>query len=172
MATVFGIVKNHKGYIYCYSEPGEGTTFSIYLPVSEKKVIIEDKKERIIKGNETILVVDDEKDILESAKMLLENLGYMVILAPDGKSALKIFKDRKEEIDIVLLDMIMPKMAGKETYLELKKIDPNVRVVLCSGYSQNGKATEILKEGVLAFIQKPFKLQELSEIISAALKKG
>ena len=103
---------------------------------------------------------------------VLRELGYTVILAKDGKEAVKIYKNRKDEIDIVLLDMIMPIMTGSETNLRLRQINSEVKVLLSSGYSQNGTATEILNEGALGFIQKPFSMHELSKIISKALKKN
>jgi len=100
---------------------------------------------------------------------MLEGLGYRVLLAEDGKEAVTIFKQKKDEIDLVLLDMVMPEMAGKETNIKLRTINPEVKVLLSSGYSQDGTATEILNEGALGFIQKPFTIQELSIAISEAL---
>ena len=131
------------------------------------------KKEgkKVIKGNETILVVDDVEGVRNIAKKQLERLGYKVILAEDGNEAINRYEEKKGEIDLVLLDMIMPGLAGKETYFELKKINPEVKVLLISGYSQDGKVIEILQEGFLGFIQKPFRLKELSKIISETLKK-
>jgi CheY-like chemotaxis protein len=170
LATVYGIVKNHYGHINCYSEPGIGTTFNIYLPATEKNILPEDKEEPLIRGNETVFVVDDEDDFRGSAEVSLKALGYKVFTAVDGEEAVKLYKDKYKEIDIVLLDMIMPKMAGRETYLELKKINPEILVVLSSGYSQDGTAAEILEEGVKGFIQKPYKMHELSKKISDTLK--
>ena len=169
LATVYGIVKNHTGHLTVYSEPGEGTTFNVYFPASKKtKVSIAGYKE-IIPGSETILVVDDERNVRESAVSLLESIGYKVLTASDGKEAVEIYKKYKNEISIILLDMIMPEMAGKETFIELKKIDPEIKVLISSGYSQNGKANEIIEEGALGFIQKPFRLSELSKIIFRTL---
>jgi len=172
LATVYGIVKNHNGQIYCVSEPGKGTTFTIYLPASEEE-IIEEKivKTRILRGDETILVVDDEENIREFTKEQLESIGYRVKLAGDGIEAIKIYKEKKDEIDLILLDMIMPDMAGKETFQELRKINPDVKVLLISGFSEDERAIETIDKGALGFIPKPFSLQELSESISEALKK-
>lgn len=170
LATVYGIIKNHSGCINCYSEPERGTTFTIYLPVSKKEIIERHSDIKVIRGNETILVVDDEEDVRNLAKKQLENLGYKVILARDGIEAVEIYKKEKGKIDLVLLDMIMPNIAGKETYCVIKKINPEVKVLLTSGFSQNGKASEILQEGVIGFIQKPFKLCELSKVIYEALR--
>ncbi|MFC1726442.1 PAS domain S-box protein [candidate division KSB1 bacterium] len=171
LATVYGIVKNHYGHISCYSEQGEGTTFCVYLPVTGKKIEKTEKREKVFTGSETILVVDDEKDIRESTATLLKSLGYEVFTASDGQQALKIYEKNKNDIDLIIIDMIMPTLSGKETYLELKKINPDVQVILASGYSQNGKATDIINEGVQAFIQKPFRMHELSGLIRKLLSK-
>ncbi|MCK4965540.1 response regulator, partial [bacterium] len=172
LATVYGIIKNHCGHINCYSEPGEGTTFSIYLPVSEKEIIkIKKPNKNVIKGTETILVVDDEENVRSVTKMQLEKIGYKVLLAGDGNEAVNIYKKEKDEIALILLDIIMPNMAGKETYIKLKEINPSIKVILVSGFSQNDKATEILNKGALGFIQKPFKLHELSKTIRDYLEK-
>ena len=169
LATVYGIMKNHKGHINCYSEPGEGTTFTIYFPFSKKEIVEERAEAKFIRGTETILVVDDEKDVIVLTKTLLTNLGYKVLTADDGIEALRIYSQGKDEIDLVLLDMIMPNQAGVKTFWELKKINQKVKVLLMSGFSQNGKATEILKGGAKGFIQKPFKLYELSKVLSEIL---
>ncbi|MFC1564671.1 PAS domain S-box protein [candidate division KSB1 bacterium] len=170
LATVYGIVKNHHGHISVYSEPGQGTIFALYFPLSEKILEIEETKEEYYStGDATILVIDDESHVRIITEHMLKTLGYTVLLAEDGKRGLKLFKKQVEEIDLVLLDMVMPNMAGKETYLEMRKIKPDVKVLLASGFSQNGKANEILNEGVLGFIQKPFKIQELSTIVSQIL---
>jgi len=171
LAMVYGIIKNHKGHIKCYSESGEGTTFNIYLPATQKKVIKKKIQELIEKGKELILVVDDEEEIRKSSKNILESLGYKVMLAKNGKEAINIYKDKKHKIDLILLDLVMPKMPGYETFNKLKKLDPKVKVILISGFSQNGKATKILKSGALGFVQKPFRLIELSHIIKKVLRK-
>lgn len=169
LATVYGIVKSHNGHVSVYSEPGKGTTFSLYFPASDKKIVEIKKEFNIIKGEATILVVDDEESIRSMAAEMLDMLGYKVLTAADGREAVDIFKEQKNEIDLVLLDMIMPNMAGKETYRELKKITPDVKVLLASGYSQNDKTKEILDEGVLGFVQKPFGISVLSKMISETL---
>lgn len=170
LATVYGIIKNHNGHITCTSEPGIGTTFTFYLPATEKEIILEENESKLIKGEETILLVDDEEYVLDVAKRQLERLGYKAITAVDGIEAVDIYKKKKKKIDLVLLDMVMPNLAGKDTYRELKNINPDIKVVLISGFSQNAKATELLKEGALAFIQKPFKLYELSKTLAGVLK--
>ena len=170
LATVYGIIKNHKGHINCYSEPGEGTTFNVYLPVSESEIVQKIDKNNILTGHEKILVIDDEESLRKLLSDQLEDLGYNVLSAADGKEGVDIYKDNINEIDLVLLDMIMPGMSGKQAFDALKKLNPDVKVLLISGYSQNGKAKKILSDGALGFLQKPFNLQQLSEIIHDALK--
>ncbi|MFC1557135.1 PAS domain S-box protein [candidate division KSB1 bacterium] len=171
LATVYGIIKNHQGHIDACSKPGKGTTFTFYLPVSETGVIDNDEAAAIVKGDKTILVVDDEEDLREMLMAQLESLGYKVILACDGIEAVGIFEKQKDKIDLVLLDMIMPKMDGKDTFIALKKINPHVKVLLISGYSQDERVTGVLNDGVIDFIQKPLELTVLSKAINKALKK-
>jgi CheY-like chemotaxis protein len=171
LATVYGIVNNHGGHINVYSEPGKGTIFTLYFHVTDHEVKKQEKVAALIKGEATILVVDDEEHVRSLTEQVLKELGYEVILAKNGKEAIKIYQEKKNEIDLVLLDMIMPEMAGRETNLRLRNINPDVKVLLASGYSQNGTATEIINEGALDFIQKPFKIQELSKVINDILKK-
>ncbi len=172
LAMVYGIIKNHKGHINVYSEPSVGTTFSIYIPVSEKKAAAKTEKNKITFGEETILVVDDVEPVRELAKTQLETLGYTVIIADNGSEAVRIYKKQKEEIKLILLDLIMPQMDEKDTYKELKLVNPNVKVLLMSGFSQNGKAEDLLKEGIAGFIQKPFLLHEVSKEINSVLKSN
>lgn len=162
LAMVYGVVKNHGGYVSVYSEKGEGTTFKVYLPVSGKPAVKGLEKAREVKGgNELILVVDDEGVIRYLAKDILESHGYMVLLAENGEEAVNIYRKKKDEIGLVILDIIMPKMGGKKTFLKLKKVNPGVKVLLSTGYSQNGQAKEILDSGVRGFIQKPYLVNEL-----------
>ncbi|MFC1555924.1 PAS domain S-box protein [candidate division KSB1 bacterium] len=171
LATVYGIVKNHNGYILVDSESGKSTTFTLYFPVSEKEIVVEKKEIHIRKGQATILVVDDEEYVRSLAAAMLKEIGYTVFLADNGIKAVEIYREKSEEIDLVLLDMIMPIMGGKETNLALKEINPDVKVILSSGYSQDSKATEILNEGAIGFIQKPYRMEKLSNAIAEALKE-
>jgi CheY-like chemotaxis protein len=173
LATVYGIVTNHGGSIHVYSEKGHGTTFSIYLPASEKEMV-EEKKLPILpkdyfKGTETVLLVDDEAMVLEVGKKYLKKLGYNVQAATSGNEAIEIYERNKDKIDLVILDMIMPGMGGEKTFERLREMNPDVKVLLSSGYSINGKAAEILKRGCNDFIQKPFKLIDLSHKIRSIL---
>jgi two-component system, cell cycle sensor histidine kinase and response regulator CckA len=171
LAMVYGIIKGHKGIINVYSEKGHGTTFNIYLPASEKILTeIEEPYSEVLRGQETILVVDDEEMILKVTEGLLRSLGYRVITASRGEQAIEICLSRKGEIDLLILDMVMPGMNGSETFDRIKDVDPDLKVILSSGYSLNGQATDILKKGCQGFIQKPFTVQELSQSIRKVLE--
>ena len=174
LASVYGIIKNHGGIINVYSEEGEGTTFSIYLPASKTDGIVapgaEDQKEDEIQpGTETLLLVDDEAIILEVGGQMLEVMGYQVMTANSGKKALEMYRANRDQIDMVILDMIMPDMCGGDTYDQLKILNPEVKALLSSGYSFNGQSRDILERGCRGFIQKPFKLQQLSQKIREIL---
>jgi len=170
LASSYGIIKNHGGLIDVYSQKGHGTTFNIYLPVSEKQIIDEEKPSGdTVKGTETVLFVDDEDIIIEVAEELFKELGYKVLIARGGKEAIEVYEKNKDRIDIVILDMIMPDMSGSDTYDRLKEIDPEIKVLLSSGYSVDGQATEIINRGCKGFIQKPFKMEELSQKLRAIL---
>ena len=172
LTSAYGIIKNHGGIISIYSEKGKGTTFNIYLPVSRKQFIkLEEIIEEISIGSETILLVDDEEMILDIGRQLLESLGYEVLTAGNGKRAIETYKKEKNSIDMVLLDIIMPDMDGGETFDELRKIDPEIKVLLASGHSMDGRAATILKRGCDGFIQKPYNLKQLSRKIREVLKK-
>ncbi|RJP60429.1 MAG: PAS domain-containing sensor histidine kinase [Deltaproteobacteria bacterium] len=164
LASVYGIVKNHKGIINVYSKKGEGTTFNIYLPASESEVIKKrELKKGVLRGSENILLVDDEEMILDVVKEMLNSLGYKVLIATSGKEAIDICKKDKEKIHIVIMDMIMPDMGGNETCYRLKQINPDLKILLSSGYAVNGKATEMLERGCNGFIYKPYNMKQLSE---------
>lgn len=163
LASVYGIVKSHGGVIDVYSEEGKGTTFTIYLPASEKEVIKEKEVSGdLLKGTETILLVDDQETVLGVGEEMLKSLGYTVISARNGREAMTIYEKDKDMIDLVILDMIMPEMTGGEAFEGLKTINDRVAVILSSGYSINGMAAKILGRGCKGFIQKPFNINELS----------
>lgn len=165
LATAYGIIKNHNGFINVYSEKGQGTTFTIYLPASPNKDVAKPEfpeTDEISGGTETILLVDDEAIILSVAKELLEALGYAVLTAGDGRAAVELYKKLKGTIDLVILDMVMPGMNGGETFDELKKINPGIKVLLSSGYSLNGQASKIMGRGCVGFLQKPFTFRDIA----------
>jgi signal transduction histidine kinase/CheY-like chemotaxis protein len=171
LASAYGIIKNHDGIIVAQSEKAKGTTFTIYLPASDKPVCEpEIASEQQFSGSETILLIDDEDMILDVGKALLEKLGYQVLVAADGRAGLEIFRQNTAKIDLVILDMIMPEMNGSETYQRLKKMDPGVKVLWSSGYTMDGVANDILKQSSHGFIQKPFDIQKLSHKIREAIQ--
>ncbi len=165
LAMVFGIVKRHGGAVKLESEKGEGSTFSIYLPGTdrtEKNVQRGREKEKHIPGgNETMLVVDDDVVLCEVVGRILETGGYRVILANGGKQALEIYSRQHQEIDLVVLDIIMPDMNGKKVYEGLKKINAKVKVLISSGYSTTGQAQAILADGARGFLQKPYERADM-----------
>jgi two-component system, cell cycle sensor histidine kinase and response regulator CckA len=171
LASAYGIIKNHGGFINVYSEKGEGTTFNIYLPRSAKESLTEKKEteKQYSHGTETVLVVDDEELNINVTKLILQKLGYQVVTAGGGEEAMEIFINPGHKIDLVILDMVMPEMGGGETYELIKQIHPAMKCILASGYSINGHAADIMKKGVEAFIQKPFTMGELAEVVRQVL---
>jgi two-component system cell cycle sensor histidine kinase/response regulator CckA len=173
LASVYGIVKNHGGFIEVQSEKGKGASFYIYLPAIESHKTFKNKKiessDKIFSGTETILLVDDEDMIIDVSRQLLERLGYTVLSASSGREAIEIYKKHLNEISLVIIDMIMPDLNGGETYDELIKIDPNIKVILASGYSLDGLAQNILDRGCNGFIQKPFNLKNLSNKVRTVI---
>lgn len=170
LSMVYGVVKNHGGFINVYSELCVGTTFKIYLPLSGKLAIQEPSEiQSPAGGSESVLVVDDEESIRDLAKEILESYGYTVMLAEDGLEAVELYIKHKKEIDLVILDMAMPKMGGRETFLKMKSLHPEVKALLSTGYSQDGKATGILNSGVKGFIQKPYQADALLSKVRSIL---
>ncbi len=170
LASAYGIIKNHDGIITVYSEVGHGTTFNIYLPLSDKEAYQETPLEgRLIKGSETVLLVDDEEMILEVGQAMLEKLGYRIVVAAGGEQAIDVVKRKGDEIDLVILDLIMPGMNGGKVFDRIKEIRPQMPVMLSSGYAINGHADEIMKRGCNGFIQKPFNITVLSQKVRKVL---
>lgn len=164
MASVYGIIKNHDGYIQVTSKPKEGTTVTIFLPRSGKASLsgAKNSEEQLAKGSGTILFVDDEESVLEVTRQMLEVMGYDVLIADSGEKAIELYKDYRHTIDLVLLDIIMPNMGGEETFIKLKEIDPKINVLVATGYSLDQKADALRKLGCKGFIQKPFQMSALS----------
>jgi CheY-like chemotaxis protein len=174
LASAYGVVKNHGGFINVYSQIGHGTTFNIYLPASSKE-LKEEKKSlsaEILRGSETVLLVDDENTITDVIEKALTLMGYKVFLAGGGEEAVKVYSKNQDSIALVILDMIMPGMNGGKTYDLLKEINPEVKVILSSGYSFDGEAAQIMARGCDGFIQKPFGIKELSQKIREILDKN
>lgn len=171
LASVYGIIKSHDGYIDVESEKGQGTTFTIFFPATLKA--LEEPAEAVaelIRGSGTLLVVDDEDLVLDVAANMLEKLGYTALTAQNGTEAVEIFEAHKDEIKMVVLDIIMPGMGGGEVFDKIKTINPDVKVLLSSGYSVDGQAIELLERGCNGFMQKPFTMEELSGKVEQILR--
>ncbi len=171
LAIVYGIVKSHEGYIDCESEPGRGTTFRVYFPVSgQGRVAAELREDQgITGGSETILLVDDEEPILNLGEQIFTKYGYTVFKASDGESALKLYREKNGEIDLVVLDLIMPGMGGKKCLEGLLQINPDVKVVIASGYSPEGSHETFLERGAKNFVSKPFNMKEMLQVVRKVL---
>ncbi len=173
LASAYGIINNHKGAIRVTSRKGYGSTFVIYLPASRNvEKLLEIASTPILNGKETILIVDDESNIVEVTEEMLQTIGYKVMTARNGEDAIAIFKKHNEDIDLIILDMVMPGLSGGETFDRIKAIRPDVKVLLSSGYSIKGEAKKILKRGCDGFIQKPYNLEKLSEHLKIVLGPG
>jgi PAS domain S-box-containing protein len=173
MAAVYGLVRRHGGYLDVASEENQGTTVSVYLPLTEKQEQRGMKSiQKMVEGNGTILVVDDEEMVLSLGSEIVKMMGYDVLEAKNGGEAVEIYRENKDKVDMVILDMAMPDMNGGEAYHRMKEIDPEVKVLLTSGYGIEGQAGEIMKHGCDAFIQKPFSISNLSGKIREVLEQG
>jgi two-component system, cell cycle sensor histidine kinase and response regulator CckA len=171
LATVLGIVQQHEGFIRCYSELGHGTTFKIYFPAIESE---EEVKETTVKamprgGSETLLLVDDEELIRDLGSRILIKVGYKVIKASNGKEALRVYQQRSDEISLVILDLIMPEMGGKQCLEGLLSLDPSAKVIIASGYSANGPTKDALAAGAKGFVNKPYDIRQLLEVVRGVL---
>ena len=176
MAAVLGIVRGHKGALKVYSELGKGTTFKALFPAVTEESAVNGKKAEEAgsdwKGAGTILLVDDEQTIRALGKLMLEKLGFVVVTAEDGRQACEIYGRQKERINLVLLDMTMPHMNGEEAFRELRRINPAVKVVISSGYTESEIISRFAGKGVAGFVQKPYTLAVLRERLCAAAGGG
>lgn len=170
MAAAYGVIRNHGGFITVQSKLGEGTSFRMYLPCGEDSMEGGVETQKLETGKGTVLLVDDDEMILDIGTGLLEKLGYRVLVANSGEKAIQIYKSNLQEIDLVILDLVMPVMDGEALFDALKALNPKVKVIVSSGYPIDGKANEILKKGGNAFIQKPFSMKTFSEKIKTVLE--
>lgn len=172
LASVYGVVQNHDGFIRVASKPGHGTTFTLVFPLSDKPV--EEKTEvgqhAVTPPQQgTVLLVDDEPLVLSYCGEMIESLGYTVIPAADGETAIEIFREKFSSIDVVILDMIMPGMDGYRTFEVLRKIHPDIKVILSSGYTLDMRAEKIMAEGPHVCLKKPYTREDLARTISTML---
>jgi nitrogen-specific signal transduction histidine kinase len=172
LASAYGIVKSHKGYIEVTSTVGQGSTFYIYLPASKGKPQHRiEEAPHLSTGSGTLLLVDDERNVLTVTSQMLARSGYRVLEASSGREAVECYSRNREDIDLVILDMVMPEMGGGEVYDRIRDLNPAVKVLLASGYSLEGQAREIMKRGCDGFIQKPFSLTELVDRVKSILER-
>jgi len=170
LAMVYGIMKHHEGFINCYSELDHGTTFRIYFPVVSTE--LEDlEQERAVPpgGSETILLVDDEEFLCDIGSQILTRAGYIVLTATNGKDALDLYRNQRSDISMVILDLIMPGMGGKECFQELVNINPQVRVILSSGFLSDGTTEEARVFGVRGLVEKPYNMRQLLGLVREVL---
>jgi PAS domain S-box-containing protein len=169
LAMVYGIVKTHEGYIICYSELDSGTTFKIYLPALGQGGHWREAgkgEDQLRGGDETILLVDDEEYIRELGVELLSDVGYKVLTATDGESALQLYRKDQQRIDLFILDLVIPGMGGKKCYEEILKINPQAKILIVSGYySVNGPGKEAMEAGAKGFVGKPFDVSYMLKAV-------
>ncbi len=163
LASAYGIIKNHKGFIVAESKLGIGSTFTVYLPSSEHMVKVEEKViEESIRGEGQVLLIDDEELILDVGGSMITELGYKVTQAKGGEEGVRIYQEAQGAFNLVILDLIMPGMDGVETFHAIRQINPSQSILISSGYAMDIKAEELMKSGAAGFLQKPFGLSELS----------
>ena len=176
LSIVYGIIQKQKGFIDVQSKPGEGTTFDIFFPVTDTDQRPQRKVSQLPTSasakRETVLVVDDEYQVISLLKRLLNGCGYTVVTAENGKKAIAIYESQQAEIDLVLLDIVMPEMRGLECFRKLKEINPDVKVLINTGYTGDDSATQMLSEGAKGIIEKPFDCYRLSTTINKVLNQA
>jgi two-component system, cell cycle sensor histidine kinase and response regulator CckA len=172
LAMTYFIVQQHNGFVDVYSEVGVGSTFNVYFPILEGGAWTEDNERpmEIRLGEGLILVVDDEEIMRRTAADILEECGYQVLVAESGDAGIQLYRQRGSEIKAVLLDIIMPRKTGRETFLELREVDPGIRVLMTSGFGQDNTIESIQKLGVDGFIRKPYTLDKLSEAMHRVIQ--
>ncbi|MGE3806119.1 MAG: PAS domain-containing protein, partial [Gemmataceae bacterium] len=174
LAVVFGIIKQHEGWIECWSEPGRGTRFDIFLPRAaiRQAAATDDQHNNIPGGNETILLADDHEMVCRVGREILERLGYQVLTAADGAQALEMYTERARDIHLVILDLSMPKLSGQEVLQQIRKLNPSARVIISSGFYTDQAVNDVASEGAAGFVGKPYRPEELARSVRAALDMG
>lgn len=175
LSMVYGLVKKHHGHITCQSEPGQGSCFNVYFPTimdNVQEISGEDEINQPPKGDETILLIDDEALILELGEQILIKYGYRVLTAIDGESGIKTYRDKKDSISLIILDLMMPGMGGRRCLEEILKISPDIKVIIASGYSSDENVNTAMKEGARGFIKKPFDIMQMLVEIRGVLDAG
>jgi two-component system, cell cycle sensor histidine kinase and response regulator CckA len=173
LASLYGTVRNHRGAITVQSEAGHGTTVRIHLPLAPGAAERKDVGAAAMpaQGGVRILLVDDEETVREMASEMLRDLGHRVTACADGREAVVYYRENWKQVDLVILDMVMPQMGGRDAFLAMRQINPQIRALLSSGYSLDGEAQGILDECVLGFVGKPYRQAELSLSIAEALAR-
>ena len=173
LPMVYGTIKNHGGSAILESTPDEGTVVTMLLPYnrtgSNAFPTILARRTTSDPALATILLIDDEDMVVKAEKRLIEKMGYKTLVARDGREGLRVFAENKDKISLVMLDMMMPVMDGEETFYKLREIDPEIPILLSSGYSKEDKAEQLLSAGADGFLQKPFEMSELRTRLSALL---
>ncbi|MBI4535823.1 MAG: response regulator, partial [Ignavibacteriae bacterium] len=171
LSVVYGVVQNHGGFINLESEVGTGTSFSLYFPSAARKMRSASKQKRLHfpRGTENILLIDDEVSVCEIAKDILSNLGYSVMTAHDGKSGVETYRTRQASIDLVLMNMNMPLLGGRETFRQLKRINPSLPIIIVTGHGKGVVDREEFSSEISGFLQKPFQLEDLATKVRQVL---
>jgi len=171
LASVYGIVQYHSGAVTVDSVEHEGSTFRLYLPASKKAVVTRSERSpsKLLRGSETVLIVDDEKMVINAEEEMLTALGYDVLTSRSGFEAAEIYRRRQHDISLVVLDMIMPGIGGVQTFDLLRSIDPNIRVIIATGFSDDDEVNDLMQLGCKGFLQKPFNIERLSHKLREVL---
>jgi CheY-like chemotaxis protein len=174
LAGVYGCVRSHDGSVSVSSQPGRGAAFTVLLPLGDPGAAARKQTradDELVRGTGHVLVVDDEEGVRNFVRASLQNLGYTVSACDDGASSVDYYRQHHREIDLVILDLIMPRMNGQDTFLEMKKINPNVKAIVSSGFSHSQATRQILDQGALGLLNKPFQIKELSLAVANHIRR-